>query len=619
MSAGPSSTIFLAMREEEEMKQPQQQREVLLLHQQQQQQHGIPPSSSTSQSQQAQTKKRRNQPGTPNPDAEIIALSPKTLMATNRFVCEVCNKGFQREQNLQLHRRGHNLPWKLKQKNTKEVTKRKVYLCPEPTCVHHEPSRALGDLTGIKKHYSRKHGEKKYKCEKCSKKYAVQSDWKAHTKTCGTREYRCDCGTLFSRRDSFITHRAFCDALAQESARNPPSLSTLVGSSHLYGSNSNNNNMSLGGDSLSKINSLIPDHHDILHFGSSSSNTNNNNNSNIKNLTSGGPHHHHHHHHNQFDHNSNNHQLIGSSAFRPSTSFFNYAGNNKPSIHSLTQLPDLHNNVNPALGSSSMFKLNFFQNNNNNNNNTNNVIDNDNNIAGSSAGGLLLPSPHQFSNNNSCEGSNNSSNIFSTTTLQSDHHHHYMSSSTPFYVSSSSPAPAPPMSATALLQKAAQMGSTTSCNNSSTSASLLKAFGSSGIDGGGEGYSSSATKFDLHPPPPVNFGGVYDPMSAGNHLHDLVVNAYGAQEQHQDFGGVIGGYTTNTNTNTNNKVNSYNEEQPPQKKQMISNFSMEMGSEEANRLTRDFLGVGEIVRSMSGTGGGGSNNSNNVFGDDNFQ
>jgi len=132
-----------------------------------------------------------------DPDAEVIALSPKTLMATNRFICEVCNKGFQREQNLQLHRRGHNLPWKLKQKTNKEP-KRKVYLCPEPTCVHHDPSRALGDLTGIKKHYSRKHGEKKWKCDKCSKKYAVQSDWKAHSKTCG-REYRCDCGTLFSR------------------------------------------------------------------------------------------------------------------------------------------------------------------------------------------------------------------------------------------------------------------------------------------------------------------------------------------------------------------------------------------------------------------------------------
>ncbi|XP_058068782.1 protein indeterminate-domain 7-like [Magnolia sinica] len=187
-------------------------------------------------------KKKRNLPGNPDPDAEVIALSPKTLMATNRFVCEICNKGFQRDQNLQLHRRGHNLPWKLRQRTSKEVRKR-VYICPETSCVHHDPSRALGDLTGIKKHFCRKHGEKKWKCDKCSKRYAVQSDWKAHSKTCGTREYRCDCGTLFSRRDSFITHRAFCDALAEESARaitaNPltsnPLLSTQASNSTPHG------------------------------------------------------------------------------------------------------------------------------------------------------------------------------------------------------------------------------------------------------------------------------------------------------------------------------------------------------------------------------------------------
>ncbi|XP_010917616.1 protein indeterminate-domain 7-like isoform X2 [Elaeis guineensis] len=168
---------------------------------------------------QPKAKKKRSQPGNPDPDAEVIALSPKTLMATNRFVCEICNKGFQRDQNLQLHRRGHNLPWKLRQRSSKEGVRKRVYVCPESSCIHHHPSRALGDLTGIKKHYSRKHGEKKWKCEKCSKRYAVHSDWKAHVKTCGTREYRCDCGTLFSRKDSFITHRAFCDALAEESAR----------------------------------------------------------------------------------------------------------------------------------------------------------------------------------------------------------------------------------------------------------------------------------------------------------------------------------------------------------------------------------------------------------------
>ncbi|RLN09024.1 hypothetical protein C2845_PM11G30510 [Panicum miliaceum] len=205
----------------------------------------------------------------PDPDAEVIALSPKTLLATNRFVCEVCNKGFQREQNLQLHRRGHNLPWKLKQKDPLQAQRRRVYLCPEPTCAHHDPSRALGDLTGIKKHFCRKHGEKKWKCDKCSKRYAVQSDWKAHSKVCGTREYRCDCGTLFSRRDSFITHRAFCDALAQESARLPPPGLTA---SHLYGPTSAAN-MAL---SLSQVGSHLAStlggdahghHQDLLRLG----------------------------------------------------------------------------------------------------------------------------------------------------------------------------------------------------------------------------------------------------------------------------------------------------------------------------------------------------------------
>lgn len=133
-----------------------------------------------------------------DPDAKVAALSSRTLMATNRYICEVCHKGFQRDQNLQLHRKGHNLPWKLMQRPTTQV-KKGVYVCPKPNCVHHHPSRALGDLTGVKKHFCRKHGEKKWKCDKCSKCYAVQSDWKAHTKICGTREHRCDCGIIFSR------------------------------------------------------------------------------------------------------------------------------------------------------------------------------------------------------------------------------------------------------------------------------------------------------------------------------------------------------------------------------------------------------------------------------------
>ncbi|XP_056166122.1 protein indeterminate-domain 11-like [Syzygium oleosum] len=48
-----------------------------------------------------------------DPSAEVIALSPETLMATKPFTCEICKMGFKKDQNLQLHRRGHNLSWKL--------------------------------------------------------------------------------------------------------------------------------------------------------------------------------------------------------------------------------------------------------------------------------------------------------------------------------------------------------------------------------------------------------------------------------------------------------------------------------------------------------------------------
>ncbi|KAF8040984.1 hypothetical protein BT93_B3026 [Corymbia citriodora subsp. variegata] len=176
-------------------------------------------------------------------------------MATNRYICEVCHKGFRRDQNLQLHRRGHNLPWKLKQRPSTQAKKR-VYICPEVNCVHHDPSRALGDLTGIKKHYCRKHGEKKWKCDKCLKRYAVQSDWKAHTKICGTREYRCECGMVFSRKDSFVTHRAFCDASAEENDRMNQNLTASRG-----GMSQNQtqevSNPSLPGSSSSNINSMM--------------------------------------------------------------------------------------------------------------------------------------------------------------------------------------------------------------------------------------------------------------------------------------------------------------------------------------------------------------------------
>ncbi|GLT53835.1 hypothetical protein SLA2020_270780 [Shorea laevis] len=103
------------------------------------------------------TNKRKRRPaGTPDPEAEVVSLSP-----------------------------------------------RRCWNRTEPSCLHHDPCHALGDLVGIKKHFRRKHSNhKQWVCEKCSKGYAVQSDYKAHLKTCGTRGHSCDCGRVFSRVES---------------------------------------------------------------------------------------------------------------------------------------------------------------------------------------------------------------------------------------------------------------------------------------------------------------------------------------------------------------------------------------------------------------------------------
>ncbi|XVE57228.1 hypothetical protein DITRI_Ditri04bG0074400 [Diplodiscus trichospermus] len=156
------------------------------------------------------TKRKRRPAGTPDPGAEVVSLSPKTLLESDRYVCEICNQGFQRDQNLQMHKRRHKVPWKLLKRETPVVRKR-VFVCPEPSCLHHNPCHALGDLVGIKKHFRRKHSNhKQWVCEKCSKGYAVQSDYKAHLKTCGTRGHTCDCGRVFSRVESFIQHQDAC-------------------------------------------------------------------------------------------------------------------------------------------------------------------------------------------------------------------------------------------------------------------------------------------------------------------------------------------------------------------------------------------------------------------------
>ncbi|PWA42518.1 Zinc finger, C2H2 [Artemisia annua] len=154
-------------------------------------------------------------------------VSPDRLLDVKKYVCETCFKGFVREQNLQLHGRAHNLPFTLK-RNSSNMTK-KVYLCPESTCIYHNPSHAIGDLGGLKKHYLRKHAtEKNHKCDTCSKAYAVEVDLKAHLKICGKKKHTCSCGMKFKKKYDLITHMdRYCSTRRLNGATNHSSRNNM--------------------------------------------------------------------------------------------------------------------------------------------------------------------------------------------------------------------------------------------------------------------------------------------------------------------------------------------------------------------------------------------------------
>lgn len=340
---------------------------------------------------------------------------------------------------------------------------------------------------------------------------------------------------FYCRRDSFVTHRAFCDALAQENAARQQQAGNLTGAitNQLFG---NTNNTCLGLSQMAPHISSINDQNDnnssteLLRFG---------------NATRTG----------QFNHILSPNQTALTSPFKPpqQTTLTNHT----PPFIIHDPNPNHTYHHDPHQGfvvSNKAFLLD--------------QISSNNSPSGSNIFNLPFLQIRGNNSSNFSENFNNEGSIFFTEGgIMCDQQ------TSPVSIS-------PHLSATALLQKAAQMGASSSANssnNNNTASSLLRSFGDR------KPFSSA-----------VNY-------CNGINMHEHLMNSFAANENgaRNSSSPIFEGGSSTSSAAGFVGFEAYHDT-GIEKEQKLNSI---MGIGGSDGLTRDFLGVGQIVRGMSSGGG----------------